>query len=55
MPQFLTLNRRLVLAARPSREPVAETLRLETGPVPLSAQGQMMLRTQYLSPGPYMR
>ena len=55
MPQSLTLNRRLVLAARPKGEPVTETLRLETGPVPTPAEGQMLLRTEYLSLDPYMR
>ena len=55
MPQTTTLNRRIVLAARPVGEPTATTLRLETGPVPVAAAGQMLLRTQYLSLDPYMR
>ncbi len=55
MPQSLTLNRRLVLAARPKGEPTADTLRLETAAVPSPAPGQMLLRTEYLSLDPYMR
>ncbi len=55
MPQTATLNRRIVLAARPVGEPNPATLRLETGPVPVAAAGQMLLRTQYLSLDPYMR
>ena len=55
MPQSLTLNRRLVLVAQPKGEPVAETLRFETGAVPTPAEGQMLLRTEYLSLDPYMR
>ena len=55
MPQTDTLNRRFVLAERPKGEPTLATLRLETVPVPAPAQGQMLLRTDYLSLDPYMR
>lgn len=55
MPQTATLNRRLVLAQRPVGEPTADTLRLETAPLPKAGAGQMLLRTQYLSLDPYMR
>ena len=55
MPQSLTQNRRLVLAARPRGEPTVQTLRLETTAVPTPAPGQMLLRTEYLSLDPYMR
>lgn len=55
MPQSPTLNRKLVLAERPKGEPGPETLRLETGPVPVPGPGQMLLRTEYLSLDPYMR
>ena len=55
MPQTATLNRRIVLAARPVGEPTADTLRLETSPVPKAGVGEMLLRTQYLSLDPYMR
>jgi len=55
MPQTDTINRRFVLAERPIGAPIAATLRLETGAVPTPKQGQMLLRTQYLSLDPYMR
>ena len=55
MPQTDTLNRRFVLAERPNGEPTLATLRLETTPVPAPAQGQMLLRSVYLSLDPYMR
>jgi hypothetical protein len=55
MPQTATLNRRIVLAARPVGEPTAATLRLEASPVPKAGVGEMLLRTQYLSLDPYMR
>ena len=55
MPQSLTLNRRLMLAARPKGEPTVETLRMETAALPHPAPGQMLLRTEYLSLDPYMR
>ena len=53
--QSVTLNRRLVLAARPKGEPDADTLHLETAAIPVPALGQMLLRTEYLSLDPYMR
>ncbi|MFT7146551.1 MAG: NADPH-dependent curcumin reductase CurA [Yoonia sp.] len=53
--QSLTINRQLVLAARPRDEPDADTLRLETSAVPTLSPGQMLLRTEYLSFDPYMR
>jgi hypothetical protein len=49
------VNRRIVLARRPQGEPSAEDFRLETGPVPRPAPGQLLLRTRYLSLDPYMR
>lgn len=55
MSQSLTINRQFVLASRPKGEPDADTLRLETSPVPNPAPGQMLLRTEYLSLDPYMR
>jgi NADPH-dependent curcumin reductase CurA len=55
MPQSLTVNRRLILAARPKGEPDADTLRLESTAIPTPAPGQMLLRTEYLSLDPYMR
>lgn len=53
--QNATENRRLVLAKRPKGEPDDTTLRLEKGPVPEPGQGEMLLRTVWLSLDPYMR
>lgn len=55
MPQSPSLNRRLVLAARPQGEPTADTLRLETTALPSPAPGQMLLRSESLALDPYMR
>ncbi len=55
MTQSAETNRRLVLAERPKGEPDANTLRLETAPIPEPADGQMLLRTEFLSLDPYMR
>ncbi len=55
MPQATTTNRRFVLAERPKGEPDERTLRLETADVPEPAEGQMLLRTVFLSLDPYMR
>ena len=55
MPQTSEENRRLVLAERPKGEPDDKTLRLETQAVPEPGQGEMLLRTVYLSLDPYMR
>ena len=48
-------HRRIVLAARPQGRPAASDFRLETVPVPVPADGQVLLRTQWLSLDPYMR
>lgn len=55
MPQSRTTNRRFVLAERPKGEPTEDTLRLETGEIPVPKEGQMLLRTVFLSLDPYMR
>ncbi len=55
MSQNRIQNRRIVLAARPHGAPVPENFRLENAPVPDPAQGQILLRTVYLSLDPYMR
>ena len=55
MPQTPDTNRRVVLAARPEGAPTPDTFRLEHDPVPEPAQGQLLLRTVYLSLDPYMR
>ncbi len=55
MPQSNTINRRIVLNARPYGAPIAEDFRLEQQPVPTPEEGQVLLRTLYLSLDPYMR
>ena len=48
-------NRRIVLAARPRGLPGAADFRLESAPVPMPGEGQVLLRTLWLSLDPYMR
>jgi len=55
MPQNSSTNRRVVLAERPSGMPTAATFRVEQAAIPEPAQGQMLLRTLWLSLDPYMR
>ncbi|HRL20785.1 MAG TPA: NADP-dependent oxidoreductase [Alcaligenes sp.] len=55
MHQTLTQNRQMTLAARPTGAPGAEHFALRTTPVPDIADGQLLLRTVYLSLDPYMR
>ena len=55
MSQSTTLNRRIVLNARPRGAPTASDFRSEVGPVPTPEAGQVLLRTLYLSLDPYMR
>lgn len=55
MGQSKTVNRRIVLASRPFGVPTAENFRLEEHAVPVPSNGQILLRTLYLSLDPYMR
>lgn len=55
MPQTDTVNRRIVLAARPKGTPTPNDFRVERTPVPTPSAGQVLLRTSYLSLDPYMR
>src|SRR5690348_18380350 len=48
-------NRRIVLASRPQGMPAPSDFRLETVELPPLADGQVLLRTLYLSLDPYMR
>lgn len=48
-------NRRIILAARPKGEPKDEDFRLEETDIPSPGEGQVLLRTLYLSLDPYMR
>ena len=50
-----TTSRRIVLAAHPHGLPAADDFRLETQPVPAPGEGQVLLRTLFLSIDPYMR
>jgi len=55
MTQSNKTNRRLVLASRPQGAPTEDTLKLETAEIPTPQQGEMLLRTEFLSLDPYMR
>ena len=55
MNQNKNNNRRLVLASRPTGQPVASNFRLETADIPRPGENQLLLRTVYLSLDPYMR
>ncbi len=55
MPQSDAVNRRVVLAARPRGLPTPQDLRLDEAAVPTPNEGQVLLRTLYLSLDPYMR
>lgn len=55
MPQDTSTNRRIVLAARPQGRPAAQDFRLDHAPIPAPAEGEVLLRTLYLSLDPYMR
>jgi NADPH-dependent curcumin reductase CurA len=45
----------IVLASRSTGAPVAENFRLESGPMPVPAGGEILVRARYLSLNPYMR
>jgi NADPH-dependent curcumin reductase CurA len=55
MAQELILNQRVVLASRPQGAPTPENFRLEREALPDLQEGQVQLRTLYLSLDPYMR
>ncbi|WP_373048700.1 NADP-dependent oxidoreductase [Vulgatibacter sp.] len=55
MPPRETVNRRILLAARPLGPPTLQSFRLEESAVPEPGEGQVLLRTLYLSLDPYMR
>lgn len=55
MKQTNTTNHRLVLAERPEGVPTESTLRLESTELPSPQEGEMLLRTEFLSLDPYMR
>jgi len=51
----MAINRRIVLASRPSGWVTPENFRLETAPLPELAEGQLLVRNHWLSLDPYMR
>lgn len=55
MGQNKEINSRIVLASRPDGEPIKENFRLEEIPIPAIGEGEVLLRTVYLSLDPYMR
>jgi NADPH-dependent curcumin reductase CurA len=55
MPQQNDVNRRILLAAHPRGLPTPADFRLEETTVPVPGDGQVLLRTLYLSLDPYMR
>lgn len=48
-------NRRIVLASRPHGEPTDSDFRLEEVDMPAAGEGEVLLRTLYMSLDPYMR
>ncbi|HAI34188.1 MAG TPA: NADP-dependent oxidoreductase [Alcanivorax sp.] len=51
----MTVNRQIILAKRPTGMPGDENLKLQEGTVPEVGEGQVLVRTIYLSLDPYMR
>lgn len=49
------VNRRIVLASRPSGKPTLDNFRLENVAIPRPGEGQVLLQTRFLSLDPYMR
>ncbi len=55
MAQTADRNRRIVLASRPEGAPVPGDFRLESDTVPVPGDGELLLRSVFLSLDPYMR
>jgi NADPH-dependent curcumin reductase len=49
------MNRRILLASRPVGKPSVDNFRMESIAIPEVGDGEMLLRTRYLSLDPYMR
>ena len=49
------MNRRILLVSRPVGSPGTENFRQESVPIPKAGEGEILLRTRYLSLDPYMR
>lgn len=48
-------NRKIVLASRPDGTPTNDNFRMEVSPLPTPNEGELLLRSVYLSLDPYMR
>lgn len=48
-------NKRIVLASRPTGKPTVDNFRIEEVAIPAVSDGQVLLKTKYLSLDPYMR
>lgn len=48
-------NIRIVLASRPQGVPTEDNFRLDTAPIPDPKEGEILIRTRFLSVDPYMR
>ena len=55
MSDPMPLNQRIVLASRPVGAPTPENFRMERVALPDLAEGQVLLKTVFLSLDPYMR
>jgi NADPH-dependent curcumin reductase CurA len=49
------MNRKIVLASRPQGKATVDNFRLEQSPVPAVGDGEVLLKTEWLSLDPYMR
>ncbi|MBV8074260.1 MAG: NADP-dependent oxidoreductase [Candidatus Eremiobacteraeota bacterium] len=49
------MNKRVLLARRPEGEPVLDDFRIVEEPIPSPRDGELLIRTQFLSLDPYMR
>jgi NADPH-dependent curcumin reductase CurA len=50
-----TMNQRILLASRPTGKPTTDNFRIEKTPISPLEDGQVLLKTKYLSLDPYMR
>ncbi|MBU84596.1 MAG: NADP-dependent oxidoreductase, partial [Alcanivorax sp.] len=51
----MTINRQIILSEYPKGMPQAEHLPLREGAIPTPQDGQVLIKTIYLSLDPYMR
>ena len=49
------MNKKIVLASRPIGEPTSDNFRLESGPIPTPNEGEVLVKTKYISLDPAMR